>query len=185
MKTGPHSPSWMMRLYLPKQLRTTLSILKCFSSLRVHMSWTESSARNVIPMVCRLVLCTNILSWTLTHVNEVHFPGGHTNKLVSNTITEALYALCDSDGNQFIMFDSIVDYCKNPNVAISCHNQVKIVNSKKVSNAPPEVGSCAVNGRMAVLLYRSCQSSESLTLVRLLSLHLPWALLMNQPSTGG
>ena len=49
-----------------------------------------------------------------------------------NTNTEALYTQCDPDGNQYIMLDTIVDERKNPDVAISWNNQVKIINSKKV-----------------------------------------------------
>ena len=99
-----------------------------------------------------------------------------------DTIAEALYNHCDPDENQYIMLDAILDYRKNPDVAISWNDQVKIVNGKKVVS---EVGSCVVNGRIAVLLGRNFQTSRSLTLFRLLSLHLLWALPMNQPSTGG
>ncbi|KAL7481423.1 hypothetical protein ACHAW6_007107 [Cyclotella cf. meneghiniana] len=63
-----------------------------------------------------------------TCVYEVSFLDGHTKELASNTITEALYVQYNPDGNQYVMLDAIVDYQKNPNVAISCSNQVKIVN---------------------------------------------------------
>ncbi|KAL7476069.1 LOW QUALITY PROTEIN: hypothetical protein ACHAW6_001950 [Cyclotella cf. meneghiniana] len=52
-----------------------------------------------------------------THVYEVHFPDGRTKELALDTIVETLYAQCDSDGNQYVMLDTIVDYRKNPNVA--------------------------------------------------------------------
>ncbi|KAL7474122.1 hypothetical protein ACHAW6_000116, partial [Cyclotella cf. meneghiniana] len=55
-----------------------------------------------------------------------------TKELATNTIAEALYAQCDPDGNQYVMLDTIVDFRKNPNVAISWNDQVKIVNGKKV-----------------------------------------------------
>ncbi|KAL7478254.1 hypothetical protein ACHAW6_004026 [Cyclotella cf. meneghiniana] len=67
-----------------------------------------------------------------THVYEVHFPNGGTKELAANTIAEALYPQCGPDGNQYIMLDAIVDFKKNPNVAISRKDQVKIVNGKKV-----------------------------------------------------
>ncbi|KAL7475141.1 hypothetical protein ACHAW6_001067 [Cyclotella cf. meneghiniana] len=47
-------------------------------------------------------------------------------------MAEALYAQCNPDGNQYVMLDAIMDFRKNPDVAISQNNQVKIVNSKKV-----------------------------------------------------
>ncbi|KAL7475898.1 LOW QUALITY PROTEIN: hypothetical protein ACHAW6_001791 [Cyclotella cf. meneghiniana] len=68
----------------------------------------------------------------MTHVYEVCFPNGRTKELAVNTITETFYAQCDHDGNQYIMLDAIMDYRKNPNVAISRNDQVKIVNGKKV-----------------------------------------------------
>ncbi|KAL7475840.1 hypothetical protein ACHAW6_001740 [Cyclotella cf. meneghiniana] len=56
---------------------------------------------------------------------------------------------------------------------------------RRLSHAPPEVGGCVVSQRMTAHLTRSCKTSRSLTLFRLLRLHLLQALPMNQPSTGG
>ncbi len=67
-----------------------------------------------------------------THVYEVCFLDGRTKELAANTIAEALYAQCNPDGNQCIMLDAIMDFRKDPNVAISRNDQVKIVNGKKV-----------------------------------------------------
>ncbi|KAL7484963.1 hypothetical protein ACHAW6_010619, partial [Cyclotella cf. meneghiniana] len=64
-----------------------------------------------------------------THVYKVLFPDGCTKELATNTIAEALYAQCNPDGNQYIMLDTIMDFRKNPNVAISRNNQVKIDSS--------------------------------------------------------
>ncbi|KAL7475333.1 hypothetical protein ACHAW6_001254 [Cyclotella cf. meneghiniana] len=111
-----------------------------------------------------------------THVYEDCFPNGHTKELAANTIAEALYAQCDPDENQYVMFDAIMDYRKNSDVVISRNDKVKIVN---------EVGSCVVNGREVVRLGRNCPASRSLTLFRMLSLHLPRALPMNQPQLVG
>ncbi len=61
----------------------------------------------------------------------------------------------------------------------------RLLMARTLSHALPEGGSCVVNGRTAVLLGRSYTTSRSCTLFRLLSLHLPRALPMNQPSTGG
>ncbi len=52
-------------------------------------------------------------------------------KRAANTITGALYTQCDPDGNLYIMLDTIMDYQTNPNDAVSCSNQVNIVNGKK------------------------------------------------------
>ncbi|KAL7475313.1 hypothetical protein ACHAW6_001235 [Cyclotella cf. meneghiniana] len=60
-----------------------------------------------------------------TCVYEVYFTDGCTEELAANS-------QCDPDGNQYIMLDAIVDYRKNPDVAISWNDQVKIINDKKV-----------------------------------------------------
>ncbi|KAL7487724.1 hypothetical protein ACHAW6_013295 [Cyclotella cf. meneghiniana] len=75
-----------------------------------------------------------------THVYEVHFLDGRTKELAANTIAEVLHAQFDPDGNQYVMLDTIVDYRKNPNVAISQNDHVKIVNGTKVI-------SCSTRGR--------------------------------------
>ncbi len=67
-----------------------------------------------------------------TRVYEVRFPDGRTEELADNAIAEALYAQCDPDENEYVMLDAIVDFRKDPIVAISRNNQVKIVNGKKV-----------------------------------------------------
>ena len=67
-----------------------------------------------------------------TRVYEVRFPDGRTEELAANTIAEALYAQCDPDGNQYVLLDAIVDYRRDPDVAVRRNDQVKIVNGKKV-----------------------------------------------------
>ena len=65
------------------------------------------------------------------------------------------------------------DYQKNPVVAISCHNQVKIVDGEKVISHSIQGWQLWFELRMTLLIGRSCQTSKSLTLFRLLSLYLP------------
>ncbi len=67
-----------------------------------------------------------------TRVYEVRFPDGRTEELAANTITAALYAQCDPDGNQYVLLDAIVDYQRDPDVAVRRNDQVKIVNGKKI-----------------------------------------------------
>ena len=47
-----------------------------------------------------------------THVYEVQFPDGRTEELAANIIAEAVYAQCDANGNQYVLLDAIIDYCK-------------------------------------------------------------------------
>ena len=48
-----------------------------------------------------------------TRTYEVEFPGGEIAELTANAIAEAMYAQCDDDGNEYLLFDCIVDHKKN------------------------------------------------------------------------
>ena len=67
-----------------------------------------------------------------THVYKVRFPDGRTEELAANVITETIYAQCDADGNQYILLDAIMDYRKDPSMAVSWNDQVLAVNGKKI-----------------------------------------------------
>ena len=67
-----------------------------------------------------------------TCVYEVHFPDSRSKELAANVMAEALYAQCDVNGNDYVLLDSIVDYQCNGDVAVSCNNQVKVVDGKKM-----------------------------------------------------
>ena len=43
----------------------------------------------------------------------VSFDTGEEAELSANAIAESMYAQCDPEGNQYVMFDSIVDYKKD------------------------------------------------------------------------
>ena len=67
-----------------------------------------------------------------TCVYEVHFPDGRTEELAANVIAEAVYAQCDAARNQCVLLDAIVDYRKDPSVAVAQNNQVTVVDGKKI-----------------------------------------------------
>jgi hypothetical protein len=67
-----------------------------------------------------------------THVYEICFPNGRTEELAANVIAEAVYAQCDANGNQYVLMDAIVDYCKDPSMAVAWGDQVMIVDGKKI-----------------------------------------------------
>eukprot|EP00804_Cyclotella_cryptica_P017247 CCRYP_016811-RA/>CCRYP_016811-RA protein AED:0.26 eAED:0.25 QI:0/0/0/1/0.5/0.66/3/0/445 len=48
-------------------------------------------------------------------------------ELAANVIAEAIYAQCDSNGNQCVLLDAIVDYRKDPSMAVAGDDQVLIV----------------------------------------------------------
>ena len=47
-----------------------------------------------------------------TRTYEVEFSGGEIVELNANAIAEAMYAQCDDDGNEYFLFDCIVDHKK-------------------------------------------------------------------------
>eukprot|EP00804_Cyclotella_cryptica_P009986 CCRYP_015410-RA/>CCRYP_015410-RA protein AED:0.07 eAED:-0.02 QI:0/0/0/0.66/0.5/0.66/3/0/553 len=59
------------------------------------------------------------------------FPDGRTEELAANVIAEAVYAQCDADSNQYVLLDAIVDYRKDPSVAVAWKDQVSVVDGKK------------------------------------------------------
>ena len=65
-------------------------------------------------------------------VYEVRFPDRQTEELAANVIAEVVYAQCDADGNQYVLLDAIVDYCKDPSMAVARDDQMTIVNGKKL-----------------------------------------------------
>ena len=48
-----------------------------------------------------------------SRVYRVEFDDGDVCKLTDNVIAESMYASCDADGNEYILFDSFVDYKSN------------------------------------------------------------------------
>ncbi len=52
--------------------------------------------------------------------------------MAANIITEAVYAQCDADGNQYVLLDAIMDYCKDSSVAVARDDQVTIIDGKKI-----------------------------------------------------
>ena len=67
-----------------------------------------------------------------THVYEVYFPNRRTEELAANVIAEAVYAQCDTKGNQHVLLDAIMDYRKDPSVAVARNDQVTVVDGKKI-----------------------------------------------------
>ncbi|KAL7475679.1 hypothetical protein ACHAW6_001592 [Cyclotella cf. meneghiniana] len=65
-------------------------------------------------------------------IYEVRFPDGRTEELAANDIAEAIYARFDADGNQYVLLDAIVDYRKNPFIAVDQDTEVTIINGKKI-----------------------------------------------------
>ena len=63
---------------------------------------------------------------------EVRFPDGRTEELAANVIAEAIYAQCEADGNQSVLLDAIMDYHKDPSVAVARDTQVTIINGTKI-----------------------------------------------------
>ena len=67
-----------------------------------------------------------------TRVYEVRFPDKRTEELAANVIAETVYAQCDANGNQYVLLDAIVDYHKDPSLAVARDDQVMVFDGKKI-----------------------------------------------------
>ena len=43
-------------------------------------------------------------------MHKVEFMSGEVKELTTNVISESMYAQCDSDGNEYLLLDELVDY---------------------------------------------------------------------------
>ena len=50
-----------------------------------------------------------------TREYEVKFEDGDVTKLTANAIAESMYAMCNENSDQILLFDAIVDHRKNDN----------------------------------------------------------------------
>ena len=65
-----------------------------------------------------------------TRVYDVSFPDGSEASYAANVIAENMYAQCDSEGNQYVLLDEIVDHKHNDH-AVAKADQYVIVNGRK------------------------------------------------------
>ena len=63
--------------------------------------------------------CNHVID---TDIYEVHFPYDRPEEFAANAITGALYAQCDANCHEYILFDAIMDYHKDPSVSGAWHN---------------------------------------------------------------
>jgi len=52
------------------------------------------------------------------------FDDGDVCELTVNVIAESMYASCDTDGNEYILFDSFVDYKSNSKAVTKDNQQI-------------------------------------------------------------
>jgi hypothetical protein len=60
-----------------------------------------------------------------SRVYRVEFDDGNVCELTANVIAESMYASCDADGNEYILFDSFVDY-KSNSKAVTKDNRLQL-----------------------------------------------------------
>ena len=64
-----------------------------------------------------------------TRQYEVQFADGEVTELTANVIAEAMFAQCDEDGNEYVLFDSFVDFQKD-GTALSMADQKVVVKGR-------------------------------------------------------
>lgn len=60
---------------------------------------------------------------------NVEFEDGDVTEFTANVIAENMYAQCDEEGNQYVLFDEIVDYRKD-DTAVTPMDQILVVNGR-------------------------------------------------------
>ena len=65
-----------------------------------------------------------------TRCYDVEFDDGQVTELTANVIAESMYSQCDPDGNQYVLLNAIVDFCKN-NTALSIEDQKIVVKGRQ------------------------------------------------------
>ena len=58
---------------------------------------------------------------------NVEFEDGDVTKFTANVMTENMYSQCDAEGNQYILLDKILYYCKDGH-ALTAQDQKIVVN---------------------------------------------------------
>ena len=66
-----------------------------------------------------------------TRIYQVEFPDGGVAEYSANVIAENMVAMCDADGNQFLLLDQIIDHQFDDNVAMKIADQEYIHNGRK------------------------------------------------------
>ena len=94
------------------------------------------------------------------------FEDGDVTELTANATAESMYAMCDKNGDHFLLFDAIVDHKKN-NKAMTRTEQSSLTPERSNStNARQKFGKFVLGGRMELLLGKSSLISKSATLYR-------------------
>ena len=78
----------------------------------------------------------------------VEFEDGEQAELAANTIAQSMYAQCDPDGNQYVMFDSIVYFRRSTTALCYADQKVLKADGGLLCAGPLLDGNCVFNGRM-------------------------------------
>ena len=71
-----------------------------------------------------------------TRMYQIEFDGGEIAELMVNIIAESIHSKCDAVGNEYLLLDSLIDYCKDEKM-ISLTNQKTIIQGRLVTHKFP------------------------------------------------
>lgn len=95
-----------------------------------------------------------------TRTYEVEFPDGQTAEMAANVIAQNMYAMCDEEGNQFLLLAGILDHRKDDNAIARADMYVKR-DRMSTSVSPLGDGNCVWNGETGVPLGRGLPIEKS------------------------
>ena len=61
-----------------------------------------------------------------TRLYQVEFADGEVTELTANIIAELMYAQCNADGNEYLLLDTLVDYCKDNKLISLTDQQISV-----------------------------------------------------------
>jgi hypothetical protein len=117
----------------------------------------------------------------------VNFNDGDQTELTANMIAESLYSQCDSDGNQYVLLEEIVDH-QRLLTAIKLSDQKNVrANGKTYLKRSTVVWQLCCQWKDGSTSWENLADLKvrSLTLLKQPNMPRSWALTINQLSTGG
>ena len=111
--------------------------------------------------VDNVISCANENPILDTRGYVVEFEDGEQAELAANTIYQSMYAQCDPDGNQYFMFDSIVEFRRSTTALCYADQKFLKADGRSLCAGPLLDGNCVFNGRMVPHRRRNCLTSKS------------------------
>ena len=90
-----------------------------------------------------------------TRMYQVEFAGDKVTELTTNVFFQSMYIHCNADGNECLLLDTIVDYCKDNKVSSLAEQQTSIL-GRPVTHKTTAAGKFGASRKTVLPHGRSC-----------------------------